>query len=96
MPKTVRKSTKGGQVVKEEWLEATPQSVIEIEPDVLLVGVNDVWWDRYGLVRIDWKDKSVNPINAAEDAIQHLARSPDGSIWAVAWFGVYQFKSQGN
>lgn len=77
-------------------LDGPAKSVIEVEREVVLIGVDGEKWGRYrGLREVTWLTKKVERLPGPENVILEIVRLRNGGIFAASWWNLYERESTG-
>lgn len=94
LPQIKRRTTSGTKLIKIDWWEATPLSIIETAPRRLLVGVKDAVGSAASLYELEWDKQKFEKVSEVKYPVHNLERRNDGSIWAQTSWNVYVRKKQ--
>ena len=74
---------------------ATAVVVEEIEPGTVLVGIGDEPSEMgAGLVKPDWRSRTLTRITGPEHKIRELIVTPGGRVFASSWWSLYEKRSE--
>jgi ligand-binding sensor domain-containing protein len=80
-----------GQRWESMALDGPVRSVVETEPDVVMIGVDGEKWGRHqGLREVTWPSKKVQRLSGPENVILEIVRLPNGRIFAASWWNLYE------
>ena len=69
--------------------------VEEIEPGTVLVGIGDEPSETgAGLVKLDWRSRTLTRIKGPEHKIRELIVTPGGRVFAASWWSLYEKRSE--
>ena len=75
-------------------LDGPARSVAEVEPGVVMVGVEGRQWGRHrGIRKVTWASKKVEPLVGPENVILEIIKLKDGRVFAASWWSLYESDS---
>ena len=83
-----------GQRWETHTLDGPARSVAEVEPGIVLIGVDGRKWGRqHGLRKMTWASKKVERPVGPESVILRVVRLTDGRVSAASWWSLYESDS---
>jgi len=83
-----------GQRWETHALDGPAQCVAEVEPSVVLIGVDGTEWGRnQGLRKVIWPTKKLERLVGPEGVIRKIVRPMKGRVLAASWWTLFESDS---
>ena len=81
LPRLKRHTYQDQKVIRTDWWDAEPQSIIDLSADKVLIGLNN-YKHRINVVELDWSTRQFRDVSAFEYSVTQFQRTANGQLWA--------------